>query len=110
MPSPVAGTITEILANEDDTVDVGAVIARIGDAGTQAAQRVRQAASDEAARVQQRQLPNPSDEVAALIGRLDLADHERVVHRGSSLTRSSLRTSALSKTSLSLNSLRQHRR
>ncbi|ALC06386.1 Dihydrolipoyllysine-residue acetyltransferase component of pyruvate dehydrogenase complex [Corynebacterium deserti GIMN1.010] len=32
IPSPVAGTIIEILANEDDTVDVGAVIARIGDA------------------------------------------------------------------------------
>ncbi|GAA1418193.1 2-oxoglutarate dehydrogenase, E2 component, dihydrolipoamide succinyltransferase [Agrococcus citreus] len=33
VPSPVAGTLTEILADEDDTVDVGAVIARIGDAG-----------------------------------------------------------------------------
>ncbi|BAU96538.1 dihydrolipoamide acetyltransferase [Corynebacterium suranareeae] len=32
IPSPVAGTIVEILADEDDTVDVGAVIARIGDA------------------------------------------------------------------------------
>ncbi|WP_080794006.1 2-oxoglutarate dehydrogenase, E2 component, dihydrolipoamide succinyltransferase [Corynebacterium pacaense] len=32
IPSPVAGTIIEILADEDDTVDVGAVIARIGDA------------------------------------------------------------------------------
>ena len=32
IPSPVAGTIVEILAEEDDTVDVGAVIARIGDA------------------------------------------------------------------------------
>ncbi|MGJ4076380.1 2-oxoglutarate dehydrogenase, E2 component, dihydrolipoamide succinyltransferase [Corynebacterium macclintockiae] len=31
IPSPVAGTLVEILANEDDTVDVGAVIARIGD-------------------------------------------------------------------------------
>ena len=32
IPSPVAGTIVEILADEDDTIDVGAVIARIGDA------------------------------------------------------------------------------
>ena len=32
IPSPVAGTLVEILADEDDTVDVGAVIARIGDA------------------------------------------------------------------------------
>ncbi len=30
IPSPVAGTLTEILADEDDTVDVGDVIARIG--------------------------------------------------------------------------------
>ena len=31
IPSPVAGTLVEILADEDDTVDVGAVIARVGD-------------------------------------------------------------------------------
>ena len=31
VPSPVAGTIVEILAEEDDTVDVGSVIVRIGD-------------------------------------------------------------------------------
>ncbi len=37
VPSPVAGTLTEILAGEDDTVDVGAVIARIGDAGSEPA-------------------------------------------------------------------------
>ena len=36
IPSPVAGTLVEILANEDDTVDVGAVIARIGDEGAAA--------------------------------------------------------------------------
>ena len=33
IPSPVAGTILEILAGEDDTVEVGDVIVRIGDAG-----------------------------------------------------------------------------
>lgn len=32
IPSPAAGTLLEILAEEDDTVDVGAVIARIGSA------------------------------------------------------------------------------
>ncbi|MGP5659380.1 2-oxoglutarate dehydrogenase, E2 component, dihydrolipoamide succinyltransferase [Corynebacterium falsenii] len=32
IPSPVAGTLVEIIAEEDDTVDVGEVIARIGDA------------------------------------------------------------------------------
>lgn len=34
VPSPVAGTLVEILADEDDTVDVGAVIARVGDGST----------------------------------------------------------------------------
>ncbi|SFS18998.1 2-oxoglutarate dehydrogenase E2 component [Agrococcus baldri] len=33
VPSPIAGTITELLVGEDDTVEVGAVIARVGDAG-----------------------------------------------------------------------------
>ncbi|APT91000.1 pyruvate dehydrogenase [Corynebacterium sphenisci DSM 44792] len=32
VPSPVAGTLVEILAEVDDTVDVGAVICRVGDA------------------------------------------------------------------------------
>ncbi|MBN9643054.1 2-oxoglutarate dehydrogenase, E2 component, dihydrolipoamide succinyltransferase [Corynebacterium mendelii] len=35
VPSPVAGTIVEILAEEDDTVDVGSVIVRIGDPDAQ---------------------------------------------------------------------------
>ena len=37
IPSPVAGTLVEILADEDDTIDVGAVIARIGDGNAQPA-------------------------------------------------------------------------
>ncbi|MFG6304666.1 biotin/lipoyl-containing protein, partial [Corynebacterium hesseae] len=36
IPSPVAGTILEIKAEEDDTVDVGEVIAIIGDEGESA--------------------------------------------------------------------------
>ena len=36
IPSPVAGTLVEILAEEDDTVEVGDVIARIGDANAAA--------------------------------------------------------------------------
>ncbi|HLR48855.1 MAG TPA: biotin/lipoyl-containing protein, partial [Corynebacterium sp.] len=35
IPSPVAGTLVEILADEDDTIDVGSVIARIGDGNAQ---------------------------------------------------------------------------
>ncbi|WP_087117774.1 2-oxoglutarate dehydrogenase, E2 component, dihydrolipoamide succinyltransferase [Corynebacterium urinipleomorphum] len=37
IPSPVEGTLLEILAEEDDTIEVGAVIARIGDAEAAAA-------------------------------------------------------------------------
>src|SRR5699024_10684938 len=37
IPSPVAGTLVEILADEDDTIDVGSVIARIGDGNAQTA-------------------------------------------------------------------------
>jgi len=37
VPSPVAGTLVEILADEDDTVDVGETIARIGDPDAAAA-------------------------------------------------------------------------
>ena len=37
IPSPVAGTLIEILAEEDDTVEVGDVIARVGDADAVAA-------------------------------------------------------------------------
>ncbi|QBX56793.1 2-oxoglutarate dehydrogenase, E2 component, dihydrolipoamide succinyltransferase [Nocardioides seonyuensis] len=33
IPSPVAGTLLEIKANEDDTVEVGAVLAVVGDEG-----------------------------------------------------------------------------
>ncbi|WP_018297121.1 2-oxoglutarate dehydrogenase, E2 component, dihydrolipoamide succinyltransferase [Corynebacterium lubricantis] len=38
IPSPVAGTLVEILAEEDDTVEVGEVIARVGDANAAPAQ------------------------------------------------------------------------
>ena len=37
IPSPVAGTLLEILAEEDDTVEVGGAIAVVGDADAAAA-------------------------------------------------------------------------
>src|SRR5829696_1098571 len=36
IPSPVAGTLLEIRAEEDDTVEVGAVLAVVGDQGESA--------------------------------------------------------------------------
>ena len=33
IPSPVAGVLTKIIANEDDTVEVGGDLGTIGDAG-----------------------------------------------------------------------------
>src|SRR5829696_8335269 len=33
IPSPVAGTLLEIKANEDETVEIGAVLALVGDEG-----------------------------------------------------------------------------
>ena len=36
IPSPIAGTLLEIKAQEDDTVEVGAVLALIGDEGESA--------------------------------------------------------------------------
>ena len=46
IPSPVAGTLLEVLYDEDDTVDVGEVIARVGDAD--AAPAANESAEEEA--------------------------------------------------------------
>ena len=48
IPSPVAGTLVEILAEEDDTIEVGAVIARIGDANAAPAEKSESKAEDKA--------------------------------------------------------------
>ena len=44
VPSPAAGTLTETLVNEGDTVEVGAIIARIGEGGAGAASPAKDAA------------------------------------------------------------------
>jgi len=53
VPSPVSGTLSEILVEEGDTVDVGAVLARVGDAPAgdgdgEGAEAVSQAEADPA--------------------------------------------------------------
>ncbi|UBH23718.1 2-oxoglutarate dehydrogenase, E2 component, dihydrolipoamide succinyltransferase [Micrococcus porci] len=48
IPSPVAGTLVEILANEDDTVEVGAVLARVGSGAAPAASQDPAPAADTA--------------------------------------------------------------
>jgi pyruvate dehydrogenase E2 component (dihydrolipoamide acetyltransferase) len=57
VPSPVAGTLLEILADEDDTIDVGGVIARVGDANA-----APQAAAEEPAAepAQEETAPEPA--------------------------------------------------
>ena len=56
IPSPVAGTLLEIKANEDDTVEVGAVLAVIGDAGESSGSQ------EQAAEPQQEQESQPEPE------------------------------------------------
>ena len=73
VPSPVAGTISELLANEGDTVAVGAIIARIGDAGAAAvvapAQQAAEATTNPAGPAE---TPLPREDALA-----PTADHER---------------------------------
>ena len=64
IPSPVAGTLVEILANEDDTVDVGDVIARIGD-GSAKASKSEDKAEDKAEKKEEKaEEPAKSEEQA----------------------------------------------
>src|SRR6476646_2401976 len=49
IPAPAAGTLTEILAAEGETVAVNAVVARIGEAGAAAAPTSKAAAAPETA-------------------------------------------------------------
>ena len=64
VPSPVAGTIVEILAEEDDTVDVGAVIVRIGDGNAKPAAKEEPKAEEpkEEPKAEAKQEPKASSE------------------------------------------------
>ncbi|RAV32752.1 2-oxoglutarate dehydrogenase, E2 component, dihydrolipoamide succinyltransferase [Corynebacterium heidelbergense] len=70
VPSPVEGTLVEILAEEDDTVDVGAVIARIGDPN--AATGGSSEGSGSAAKTS-----SPQDEADGAAQRSDAADNPK---------------------------------
>src|SRR6478609_5893583 len=56
IPSPVAGTLLEIKAEEDDTVEVGAILAVIGDEGESSG------SSESAAEPEQQSEPEPEPE------------------------------------------------
>ncbi|QFQ02108.1 Dihydrolipoyllysine-residue acetyltransferase component of pyruvate dehydrogenase complex [Corynebacterium urogenitale] len=67
IPSPVAGTLVEILAEEDDTVDVGAVIAKIGDGAAKAstpAKDDKPAEDDKDEAAEEKAADKPSDDSA----------------------------------------------
>ena len=65
IPSPVAGTLVEILANEDDTVDVGDVIARIGDGSAKASKSEDKKTEDKAEKKEEKaEEPAQSEEQA----------------------------------------------
>src|SRR5262245_40644107 len=57
IPSPVAGTLLEIKANEDDTVEVGAVLALVGDEGEGGGSDAGGSSAEPAAEEQQESQP-----------------------------------------------------
>ena len=62
IPSPVAGTLVEILAEEDDTIEVGAVIARIGDANAAPAEKSEAKEEPKAEEKTEEKKPEPKEE------------------------------------------------
>ena len=60
IPSPVAGTLVDITAEEDDTVAVGGELAKIGDAGAGARREARTRAGAEARTQGGSRSPSPS--------------------------------------------------
>jgi pyruvate dehydrogenase E2 component (dihydrolipoamide acetyltransferase) len=65
IPSPVAGTLVEIRADEDETIEVGAVLAIIGAAGSAPAQAPAAAAPAESQPEAQSEAPEPVAEQPA---------------------------------------------
>ncbi len=69
IPSPAAGVLLKILADEDDTVDVGTVIAEIGDEGETpaepAADEKAEPAAEKAAEPAEKPAEKPAEQPAA---------------------------------------------
>lgn len=61
IPSPVAGTLVEILAEEDDTVEVGDVIARIGDADAAPAAEEKAEEPKQEEKAEEKEEPKPEE-------------------------------------------------
>ncbi|GAB2551958.1 2-oxoglutarate dehydrogenase, E2 component, dihydrolipoamide succinyltransferase [Leucobacter ruminantium] len=62
IPSPVSGVLEEILVQEDDTAEVGAVLARIGDGSGSASQEP--AATQESAAAEPEEQAGPAEQAA----------------------------------------------
>ena len=65
VPSPVAGTVLELLAGEDDTVEVGSVLARVGSGAPAAAEAPAAEAPAPAAEAPAAEAPAPAAEAPA---------------------------------------------
>ena len=65
VPSPVSGTLSEILVEEGDTVDVGAVLARVGDAPAGGGEAPAEAPAEEEATAEAPATPAPAAEQPA---------------------------------------------
>ncbi|KAA8746678.1 pyruvate dehydrogenase complex dihydrolipoyllysine-residue acetyltransferase, partial [Corynebacterium tuscaniense] len=89
IPSPVAGTLVEILAEEDDTIEVGAVIARIGDAN--AAPAKEKPKSDEPKTEKPAEAEEPKQEEKPAAGSGDATDVE-MPELGESVTEGTITT------------------
>ena len=89
IPSPVAGTIVEILAEEDDTIEVGAVIARIGDAN--AAPKAEAPKTKQPAEETSKQAEEPKTEETPSAGSGDATDVE-MPELGESVTEGTITT------------------
>ncbi|MFT4305762.1 MAG: 2-oxoglutarate dehydrogenase, E2 component, dihydrolipoamide succinyltransferase, partial [Microbacterium sp.] len=65
IPSPVSGVIEEILVGEDETVEIGAVLAKIGDGSGAAVAEAAPAPVAEAAPAERPAVPAPPAEAPA---------------------------------------------